>query len=492
MNGLSLVIALTAVGAGGIRVDWEPGPGGQLYYTIHLEEKLLVPLRDDRKAVVTEVAEGDRQQLRRIQVVFDTTNRRGSTISPSDNSVTFGWRPVADENYNPTGGLDYMIQLTPERLQSLAHGAKLAVDVPAEVTDIRNIYIFVGAEVLPQELLPQSGRTPFGQGRSAGTQAGLETPATLVNDNTTSAERNGSVPLAGSQGTIGGTQRSMDDRRGSLATDSRTSASGQFNDREWRSVQPPSQDLSGESTRRNASTLDRTSPQSTYSGYADRGGRSRYRSGDSNEFVSAALDDRDRSYGPNGFEGSGFDRRDARGDLNRRDQAEYDSRVYGSPDYNGRNYGYDDRDRRGFEREDPRQRLAQRQTLDSMDSGAGRNLVVPASGTSSTQFAQGAGGSSLSAPAAQGTGQPGFAPPQISPNVAASAIPGTLQQPTEDPKEDVRPWTPLILTTLSLFASLGANAYLGWLAWSFFWRYRDAASDVARARYSAVSTRQAA
>jgi hypothetical protein len=49
----------------------------------------------------------------------------------------------------------------------------------------------------------------------------------------------------------------------------------------------------------------------------------------------------------------------------------------------------------------------------------------------------------------------------------------------------------LILTTLALFASLGANAYLGWLAWSFFWRYRDAASDVARARQSA-SARQAA
>ena len=44
---------------------------------------------------------------------------------------------------------------------------------------------------------------------------------------------------------------------------------------------------------------------------------------------------------------------------------------------------------------------------------------------------------------------------------------------------------PLILTTLALFASIGANAYLGWLAWSFFWRFRDTASDLSRARSSA-------
>jgi hypothetical protein len=32
---------------------------------------------------------------------------------------------------------------------------------------------------------------------------------------------------------------------------------------------------------------------------------------------------------------------------------------------------------------------------------------------------------------------------------------------------------PLVMTTLGLFASLGANAYLSWIAWSFYERYRD-------------------
>jgi hypothetical protein len=51
---------------------------------------------------------------------------------------------------------------------------------------------------------------------------------------------------------------------------------------------------------------------------------------------------------------------------------------------------------------------------------------------------------------------------------------------------------PLILTTLALFASLGVNTYLGWLAYSFFWRYRDAVSDSVRARSQYSPGRQAA
>lgn len=57
----------------------------------------------------------------------------------------------------------------------------------------------------------------------------------------------------------------------------------------------------------------------------------------------------------------------------------------------------------------------------------------------------------------------------------------TTQPPVEEPKSS----KPLILTTLALFASISANGYLGWLAWSFFWRFRDTASDLSRARSSA-------
>lgn len=35
------------------------------------------------------------------------------------------------------------------------------------------------------------------------------------------------------------------------------------------------------------------------------------------------------------------------------------------------------------------------------------------------------------------------------------------------PEEPQKPWLPLTVTLLGLFASLGANVFLGWIAWDF-------------------------
>ena len=39
--------------------------------------------------------------------------------------------------------------------------------------------------------------------------------------------------------------------------------------------------------------------------------------------------------------------------------------------------------------------------------------------------------------------------------------------PKPAPVEPAKPWLPLTLTILGLFASLGANVFLGWIAWGF-------------------------
>ena len=46
---------------------------------------------------------------------------------------------------------------------------------------------------------------------------------------------------------------------------------------------------------------------------------------------------------------------------------------------------------------------------------------------------------------------------------------------TPAPVEPAKPWLPLTLTLLGLFASLGANAFLGWIAWGFRRRCQSAA-----------------
>jgi hypothetical protein len=47
-----------------------------------------------------------------------------------------------------------------------------------------------------------------------------------------------------------------------------------------------------------------------------------------------------------------------------------------------------------------------------------------------------------------------------------------------------RPWVPLVLTSLALFGSLAANAYLGWVAAGIYRRYRDMCEQLHEAQAS--------
>ena len=46
------------------------------------------------------------------------------------------------------------------------------------------------------------------------------------------------------------------------------------------------------------------------------------------------------------------------------------------------------------------------------------------------------------------------------------------------------PWVPLVLTSLALFGSLAANAYLGWVAVGIYHRYRDMCEQLHEAQAS--------
>jgi hypothetical protein len=63
------------------------------------------------------------------------------------------------------------------------------------------------------------------------------------------------------------------------------------------------------------------------------------------------------------------------------------------------------------------------------------------------------------------TGQPAiFEEPESKAPAAKPQPPAATKSP---PEESPRPWLPLTLTLLGLFGSLGANVYLGWIAWGF-------------------------
>jgi hypothetical protein len=83
------------------------------------------------------------------------------------------------------------------------------------------------------------------------------------------------------------------------------------------------------------------------------------------------------------------------------------------------------------------------------------------------------------------TGKEPQPPQKLSPNPAQKPMPGqaaVFEEPESkpspaaktEPAEPSKPWLVLTLTLFGLFASIGANIYLGWIAWESRRKYRAA------------------
>jgi hypothetical protein len=60
--------------------------------------------------------------------------------------IDVGWQPL------PEGGMEYIIQIPPQALESLRDGEIVQSDIPASVKDIRTYRILVGRQPLPRKL----------------------------------------------------------------------------------------------------------------------------------------------------------------------------------------------------------------------------------------------------------------------------------------------------------------------------------------------------
>ena len=72
--------------------------------------------------------------------------------------------------------------------------------------------------------------------------------------------------------------------------------------------------------------------------------------------------------------------------------------------------------------------------------------------------------------------KPTPAPPKAieqPPPIPLKAAEKTAPEPIHS--EPAKPWLPLMLTLLALFASIGANIFLGWIAWGLRRRCQNAA-----------------
>jgi hypothetical protein len=441
MNGFCLLVALATVG---VDVGYEQTLGGNLVYTIRIEAIVLDQLRKG-SAIQTAVDAQDRN-LRKFRVAMGPKGAdketRTSTIA---NEVDYGWRA------NEEGGMDYYVQIPPDRLETLSKGFPIDCQVHVDVTDINTIYVFVGTAELPREPAPNTN--PY---------TSNEPQYLRGADNTTRPATGGVTPVSGQDSRVG-TPVFNDESRFRSDNTARATLSDNTRPTYDQSSRRPDDGRWTSETRRGSTGVGTYGPEAP----TDYSSRPTSRQNDYNRFRDDTLPVPDSSRDTRNIDrgGSQYDRYGGSG---------YDSSGYGGSGYGGRT-----------------ETVARQTAPHTQAPAAPARSQQPAYAPPLTQ-AQNPQPPNYQQPAnnwqqAPAAAAPNYSVAQLPPNYVQQQQPAT----TTAAEEEVRPWTPLILTTLALFASIGANGYLGWLAWSFFWRFRDSASDLARARTAATSVRAA-
>lgn len=371
MNGLPLLLVVAVLG---VDVRWERTQDNQLIYAIQIEPELVDAMRDGQ--AVTGSIPPSVRDLRYFSIAVDSgssaTVRRDEKRTETD--VDYGWRPI--EN----GGVEYVIQIRPNRLETLRSGIPIHGEVDSRAGDIRRFHVFVGTGDLPRELPPRTGSS---EDSLRPLDRNIDNNASAIDDE--SYPSRGGSRGRGSSGNSGGGLGTRDDfaanpgRRNSADYNDRG-----FNDRDSLLTPPPS------NNRRAAPT---------------------------------GFDDYSTHYPPPTRSGG-------------------DRSSYG---------------------QDP--------GLPAQDYPVSNRNPPPARNEVPAQ-------------------QTAWQNPPTATGLASNAS-SLLANPATTP-EAVKPWAPLIMTTLGLFVSIAANTYLGWLAWTFFWRYREAVSELARSRSDLLGVRQTA
>ncbi len=440
MNGFGLLIAVAALG---VDVGWETGPGGQSYYTVHIEKLLLEPLREGQ-AIVSNVDSNDRNLTRFQILIGDHAHAVSSQPGPSGaDMVQHGWRP--GEN----GGTDYLIQISPERLESLAKGSSIIGQVDPQVTDIRKLYVFSGTQQLPQQLATSSGPPP--PPKFLGTGGGLRTASGETTQPANSPTRVGAPAFSGAQSS------------GGQFTGGQAAAGGRGNE-----YLPTSGSGLGGPARSgtgNYSANPTTLGPTQYTGAAQQTQENWRTSGQAN----ANWPNRSQEGNPNSY---GTDNRMLPVPQLQGNQPQVGQNGYGSsPPVTQQTFAPPVQPNYG----PPAQPYATLPPYQAPAAVTSQNVE--------SQIAQAKAMWDLEAKAAKAEEKAA---------AALAAKTPTANTQVSDKDEAQEPWMPLIITTLMLFTSLAINVFLGWLAWSFFWRFRDAAGDATRAQSTLFPTRQAA
>ncbi len=151
MNGLALLIATATLG---LDYGWQPTTDGQLEYIVQIEPVTLVALRGGQELVsqIDPYVHGVRRF--RIRVGGDMVPRRGQPPRqpppplglPVPAGVQYGWRSINNQQ------MEFIIQLSHERLVLMRGGEDLVGEFPAELPNVTQLRVRSGVEPPPRQM----------------------------------------------------------------------------------------------------------------------------------------------------------------------------------------------------------------------------------------------------------------------------------------------------------------------------------------------------
>jgi hypothetical protein len=176
MTGVALLMATAVLG---VDYGWQPTTDGQLEYIIQMEPVTLVALRGGQELIsqVDPYVQGVRRF--RIRVGAEMVPRRGTPPRqtspprglPVPPGVQYGWRGINNQQ------MEFIIQLSHERLVLMRGGEELVGEIPAEVQNVTQWRIRSGVEPPPRQGLHVAAANLPAENVVPAESAGEMTPA---------------------------------------------------------------------------------------------------------------------------------------------------------------------------------------------------------------------------------------------------------------------------------------------------------------------------
>jgi hypothetical protein len=182
MNGVALLMAAAVLG---VDYGWQPTADGQLEYIVQIEPVTLVALRGGQE-LVSQIDPYVRNVRRfRVRVGTELVPRRGmpprqpvaSAPLPVPTGVQYGWQGIDSQQ------MEFIIQISPDRLALMRSGEDLVGEIPAEVQNIARLRVRSGVEPVPRQGLQVASATVPDRQSPAKEQV-REIPATVTSSNT--------------------------------------------------------------------------------------------------------------------------------------------------------------------------------------------------------------------------------------------------------------------------------------------------------------------